>query len=67
MVKGFQPIMPTFQGQVSEDDLMKLLAYIKTLAKPSVGAAAPGRPATTAPEAGAATQGAATLQTGPTP
>jgi cytochrome c oxidase subunit 2 len=31
-VKGFQPIMPTFQGQVSEDDLMKLLAYVKSLA-----------------------------------
>lgn len=28
---GFQPIMPTFQGQVSEDDLIRLLAYIKTL------------------------------------
>ena len=32
IVKGFQPIMPTFQGQVSEDDLIKLLAYIKSLA-----------------------------------
>lgn len=28
---GFQPIMPTFQGQVSEDDLIRLLSYIKTL------------------------------------
>ena len=28
---GFQPIMPTFQGQVSEDDLIRLLAYMKTL------------------------------------
>src|SRR5947208_3568312 len=64
VVKGFQPLMPTFQGQVSEDDLMKLLAYIKTLTKASVGAAAPGRPP--APEAGAATQGAAPpSQTGP--
>jgi cytochrome c oxidase subunit II len=39
-VKGFQPIMPTFQGQVSEDDLMKLLAYVKSL-----GAAQPPAPA----------------------
>jgi cytochrome c oxidase subunit II len=31
VAKGFQPIMPTFQGQVSEDDLMKLLAYVKSL------------------------------------
>jgi cytochrome c oxidase subunit 2 len=28
---GFQPIMPTFQGQVSEEDLIRLLAYIKSL------------------------------------
>jgi cytochrome c oxidase subunit II len=29
---GFQPIMPTFQGQVSEEDLIKLLAYVRSLA-----------------------------------
>ncbi len=34
VVKGFQPIMPTFQGQVNEEDLLKLLAYIKSLAAP---------------------------------
>ena len=39
--------MPTFQGQVSEDDLMKLLAYVKSLQKPAVGvpASAPAGPA----------------------
>ena len=31
VAKGFQPIMPTFQGQVNEEDLMRLLAYVKTL------------------------------------
>jgi cytochrome c oxidase subunit 2 len=31
VAKGFSPIMPAFQGQVSEDDLIKLLAYLKTL------------------------------------
>jgi cytochrome c oxidase subunit 2 len=31
IVKGFGPIMPTFQGQVNEDDLLKLLAYIRSL------------------------------------
>ena len=39
--------MPTFRGQVSEEDLMQLLAYLKTLA-PAAGAtsaaAAPARP-----------------------
>jgi cytochrome c oxidase subunit 2 len=28
---GFQPIMPTFQGQVNEDDLIRLLAYVRTI------------------------------------
>jgi len=31
IVARFQPIMPTFQGQVNEEDLLKLLAYIKSL------------------------------------
>jgi cytochrome c oxidase subunit II len=31
LVEGFGPIMPTFQGQVTEDQLMQLLAYIKSL------------------------------------
>ena len=32
---GFQPIMPTFQGQVNEDELIKLLSYVKSLAAPA--------------------------------
>jgi len=31
LVIGFGPIMPTFQGQVSEDQLVQLIAYIKSL------------------------------------
>jgi cytochrome c oxidase subunit II len=31
LVEGFGPIMPTFQGQVTEDQIMQLLAYIKSL------------------------------------
>ena len=36
VAKGFATpsIMPTFQGQVNEEDLLKLLAYIKSLAAP---------------------------------
>jgi len=30
-VKGFQPIMPTFQGLVSEEQLNALIAYVKSL------------------------------------
>ena len=31
IVAGFGPIMPSFQGQVSEEQLMQLVAYIKSL------------------------------------
>lgn len=31
MVAGFPPIMPSYRGQISEDQLMHLLAYIKSL------------------------------------
>ncbi len=40
IVKGFKPIMPTFQGIVSDEQLNALVAYIKSLAQPSPGAAA---------------------------
>ncbi len=33
IVSGFKPIMPTFQGQVSEEGLMALVAYIKSLSQ----------------------------------
>jgi cytochrome c oxidase subunit 2 len=31
IVAGFQPIMPTFQGLVTEEQLLQLIAYIKSL------------------------------------
>jgi cytochrome c oxidase subunit II len=31
VVAGFQPTMPTFQGQVNEEQILELIAYIKTL------------------------------------
>ena len=39
-MKGFQPIMPTFQGLVSEEQVNALVAYIKSIspAKPADGA-----------------------------
>jgi cytochrome c oxidase subunit 2 len=43
LVAGFQPVMPTYQGLVSEEGLMQLIAYIRTLKAPSdrdTGAAA---------------------------
>lgn len=29
VVAGYQPIMPTFQGQIGEEELMKLIAFVK--------------------------------------
>jgi len=34
VVEGYQPLMPTFKGKVSEDDLFDLVAYIKSLVLP---------------------------------
>jgi cytochrome c oxidase subunit II len=33
IVAGYQPIMPTFQGRLSEEQLLRLIAYIKSLGK----------------------------------
>jgi cytochrome c oxidase subunit 2 len=43
VVAGFQPIMPTFQGLVSEEQLLQLIAYVRSLN------AQPGSPASPAP------------------
>jgi cytochrome c oxidase subunit II len=49
VVAGYAPIMPTFQGQVSEEQLLALTEYIKSLTStgertPSTGAALPSAP-----------------------
>jgi cytochrome c oxidase subunit II len=31
IVAGFRPIMPTYEGQVSEEQLMQLVAYVKSI------------------------------------
>ena len=47
MVAGFEPIMPTFQGLVTEEQVLQLVEYVKSLGpKPGTG------PADTAAEAG---------------
>jgi cytochrome c oxidase subunit 2 len=38
VVAGFQPIMPTFQGLVTEEQLLQLIAYVKSLKGPEPGA-----------------------------
>jgi cytochrome c oxidase subunit 2 len=34
VVNGFKPVMPTFQGLVSEEQLNALVAYVKSLSQP---------------------------------
>jgi cytochrome c oxidase subunit 2 len=41
VVAGYQPIMPTYQGLVSEEGLMQLIAYIQTLKAPAGRATPP--------------------------
>jgi len=43
VVSGFKPVMPVFQGQVSEEQLTALVAYVKSLSQAPAGTA--GTPA----------------------
>ena len=49
IVAGYDNIMPTFQGVVSEDQLLQLLAYVKSIgsqpAQDTTGEAGPAAPA----------------------
>jgi cytochrome c oxidase subunit II len=50
VVSGFKPIMPSWQGQVTEEQLNELMAYIKSLSPPPTGEAlTSGAPGGTAP------------------
>ena len=39
VVQGYQPVMPTFKGQVTEEELIQLVNYVKTLKAPDGGGA----------------------------
>lgn len=56
IVKGFQPLMPTFQGLVSEEGLVALIEHVRSLSPnaPSTTSVAPAAP--TAPGAAGAAQ-----------
>ena len=40
VVAGYKPIMPNYQGQMSEQDVMAIIAYIKSLSQPPAPASA---------------------------
>jgi cytochrome c oxidase subunit 2 len=42
VVAGYQPVMPSFQGQISEEQLLALIAYIQSLQIPSGKEPVPG-------------------------
>ncbi len=48
VVYGYQPVMPTYQGQLSEEGLLQLISYLKTQKVPP---SAPEPPAAGAPTA----------------
>jgi cytochrome c oxidase subunit 2 len=37
VVKGFAPVMPTFKGQLNEEQILQLIAYIKSLGPAAAG------------------------------
>ena len=41
VVKGFTPLMPTFQGLISEEGLAALIEHIKSLSPPATTTAPP--------------------------
>ena len=41
IVAGFQPIMPTFQGLVTEEQLLQLIAYVRSLGQQAARRATP--------------------------
>jgi cytochrome c oxidase subunit 2 len=59
VVAGYQPIMPTFMGQVSEESLLQLIEYIKSLGAPAPGAQAASSHAEQSGEPAPAPAGAA--------
>ena len=55
MVAGYQAIMPTFQGQVSEEQILQLIAYIKSIGAKQDSTSSGGAAPTASPAAPAAT------------
>jgi cytochrome c oxidase subunit II len=52
VVAGFQPLMPTFQGLVSEEQLLQLIAYVRSVAQQPAEPAPEGTGTAAAPAPG---------------
>jgi len=55
-VKGFQPLMPTFQGLISEENLLALIEHVKSLSPQATTAAPAAPPASAGATAGKPTE-----------
>jgi cytochrome c oxidase subunit 2 len=49
IVRGFQPLMPTFQGLISEENLVALIEHVKSLSPNATAPAAPTAAGASAP------------------
>jgi cytochrome c oxidase subunit 2 len=67
IVAGWPPIMPTFQGQVTEEQVVQLIAYLKSLSGTPGEGTAPSAGAGSAPAAPSANTPAASTAAGPAP
>ena len=65
IVEGYQPIMPTFKGQVTEEQLVSIVAYIKSLSGNASGGTTTGQQSsgTTSGGTGTATSSSTTVNT----
>ena len=50
IVAGFLPVMPTFQGLVTEEQLLQLIAYVRSLSQQGAAPAPAGTSAPTMPQ-----------------
>ena len=53
IVEGFKPLMPTFQGLISEENLVALIEHVKSMSPKATTAAAPAAPQTAPAKPGA--------------
>lgn len=56
VVAGFRPIMPTFQGILTEDQVLALISYVRSLSTPAQKEPVSSRPAVPAPAEGSQVQ-----------
>ncbi len=63
IVAGYEPVMPTYQGRISEEDVMQLIAYIKSMGGATTDAAGTtGEAQSASPSTGSSASGAAAVQ-----